>query len=80
MRRIVAECVANQHLGIYEDHTYSGNDKCPRCGHRGLRRLTDEDGHKDMPLKQAQRFVMREEERRKKAKETPDAVDEAQVA
>ena len=69
MKRVVAECVANKHLGIYEADMYSPNGKCNRCGHPGgLKRLVDEEGHRDMPLKQAQHFVNREEIRRKAAR------------
>jgi len=71
VKRVVAECLANGHLGIYEADMFSANGKCNQCHRRGLRSLTDEDGHKEMPLKQAQRFVLREEARREAAKNPP---------
>lgn len=68
MKRVVAECLASKHLGIYDSYTYSSGGKCCRCGQVGLRRLKDEEGHTEMPLKQAQRFILREEARRKTAR------------
>ena len=67
MMRVVAECLANKHLGVYEEHVFSSNGKCQRCGQYGLRRMKDDEGHGTMPLKQAQRFIRREEERRETA-------------
>lgn len=69
MKRVVAECLANKHLGIYEADGFSADDRCRKCGQTGLRRLKDEEGHTKMPLKQAQRFLLREEARRKDARE-----------
>lgn len=75
MRRVVAEC-PNGHLGVFEVHSYNPNhSRCMVCQAKGLKRLKDEDGHQDMPLKQALKFLEREEARRK-----APLVSEAQVA
>lgn len=69
MLRVVAECLASGHLGIYESYGFSETQKCRTCGQRGLQKIRDEQGHKEMPLKQAEKFVIRETERRKQAGE-----------
>lgn len=68
MKRVVAECLANKHLGIYEADGFHSNLKCNKCGQKVLNRLKDAEGHTEMPLKQAQHFINCEELRRKAAK------------
>lgn len=79
MRRVVAEC-PNGHLGVFEVQSFSPNhSKCQTCQSKKLVRVMDEEGHRDMPLKQALKFLEREINRRKAPKVSiPET--EAQVA